>query len=156
MDFMSAVVQYHCLVLYWNVDCASAKQGNQNFSVYLLAEVSGVAAVLFSRPRIHFVFVFVFPKFKRCYRSRQKGFRRNQIPDCCSVHGIICLIGFAIFEKSISSEQSLLDWWRKPLMKCWMSASPPFASAHKATQDLCLVLSALLLHRDQGQLSLDL
>lgn len=123
------VLTPHCLVLYWNLDCASAKQGNQNFSVCLLAEVSGVAAILFSRPRIHF---FLFPKFKCYYRSRQKGFRRNQIPDCCSVGGTNCLIGFAIFEKIFSSEQSL-DCQRKPLMKCWMSASPPFASAHEAT-----------------------
>lgn len=76
--------------------------------------------------------LFLFPKFKCSYRSRQKGFRRNQIPDCCSVGGTNCLIGFAIFEKIFSSEQSL-DCQRKPLMKCWMSASPPFASAHKAT-----------------------
>lgn len=115
------------------------------FCITDLAEVSGVAAILFSRHRIH----FAFPKFKCCCRSRQKGFRGKQTPDCCLEQGINCHIGFAIFEKTFISEQSF-DWWRKPLMKCWMSASPAFASAHKATGDLHQVLSALLLHRDQG------
>lgn len=153
MDFISVVVLSLPIAWYfpgtWTVHQPNREIRN-SLCIYLLAEVSGVAAILFSRHRIH----FVFPKCKCCYRSRQKGFRRNQTPDCCLEQGINCHVGFVIFGKTFFSDQSL-DWWRKPLMKCWMSASPPFASAHKATGNLSLILSALLLHRDPGKLSFD-
>lgn len=81
------------------------------------------------------------PKVQMLLQVQTERIRKDQTPDCWSVQGINCLIGFAIFEEIFSSEQ-LSAWWRKALRQCWTSASPPSASAHKATQELFVTSSA--------------